>query len=94
MLQLPTSSGQARLGALDSLRGIAAFVVLLSHTLGVCQWNTKFMRFPFLNSMFDGHSAVTLFFVLSGFVLTFSHLNDSKKSFYLIPFYARRFTRI
>jgi peptidoglycan/LPS O-acetylase OafA/YrhL len=94
MLQIPTSSGQARLVALDSLRGIAAFAVLLGHTVSVCEWNTDFTRLPLLNHLFDGRSAVTLFFVLSGFVLTFTYLNRPDKPFMLIPFYIRRFTRI
>lgn len=93
-MQESTSSGQARLGALDSLRGLAAYVVLLGHTLSVCEWQANFSRIPFLNNLFDGRSAVSLFFVLSGFVLTFAHLNHPDKPFSLVPFYARRFTRI
>jgi peptidoglycan/LPS O-acetylase OafA/YrhL len=47
-----------------------------------------------VHTFFDGTTAVTLFFVLSGFVLTFGHLNHPERPFRLIPFYARRFTRI
>jgi peptidoglycan/LPS O-acetylase OafA/YrhL len=47
-----------------------------------------------VNNLFDGRSAVTMFFVLSGFVLTTNHLNDQKRPLYLIPFYTRRLTRI
>jgi len=94
MQQLPTSSGQSRLGALDSLRGLAAFAVLLGHTLGTCEWRCDFVRLPLVYLLFDGVSAVTMFFVLSGFVLTFSHFNQPGKPFILVPFYVRRFTRI
>lgn len=94
MQQLPTSSGQARLGAVDSLRGLAAFSVLLGHTLPVCDWRSDFVHWPLAYLLFDGRSAVTMFFVLSGFVLTFAHLSHLPKPFMVVPFYMRRFTRI
>ena len=92
--QLPTASGQARLGAVDSLRGLAAFAVLLGHTLAVCDWSGDFVHRPLVYMLFDGRSAVTMFFVLSGFVLTFAHLSHAPKPFLVVPFYVRRFTRV
>lgn len=92
--QLPTTSGQARLGVVDSLRGLAAFSVLLGHALAVCDWNSDFAHWPFAYLLFDGRSAVTMFFVLSGFVLTFAHMSYAPKPFMVVPFYVRRFTRI
>lgn len=94
MEHLPTSSGSERLGALDSLRGLASCAVLFGHIMGVCAWDISFTQIPFVRQLFDGRSAVTLFFVLSGFVLTFRHLNRPTAPFSLVPFYARRFTRI
>lgn len=94
MQQLPTSSGQARLGAVDSLRGLAAFAVLLGHALATCDWRSDFTHWPLAYLLFDGRSAVTMFFVLSGFVLTFAHLSHAPKPFLMVPFYVRRFTRI
>jgi peptidoglycan/LPS O-acetylase OafA/YrhL len=91
---LQTSTGRPRLGALDSLRGLASLAVLLGHTLAVCQWDSEFSRWLFINNLFDGRSAVTMFFVLSGFVLTMGHLSEARRPLYLIPFYARRITRI
>ena len=56
-----------RIFALDALRGLAAFIVLLHHFR-----NAFFMNQPrwFLVPVFAGHSAVILFFVLSGYVLS------------------------
>ena len=83
----------ARLHALDSLRGIAALTVLLGHILMVCEWDTRWAHMPLLNNLFDGRSAVTMFFVLSGFVLTYGSLRSSRPLL-LVPFYIRRITRI
>ena len=91
---LETSSGKPRLAALDSLRGLASLAVLFGHTLTVCEWNSGFSRWLLVNNLFDGRSAVTMFFVLSGFVLTLGHLGESRKPLNLVPFYARRATRI
>jgi peptidoglycan/LPS O-acetylase OafA/YrhL len=66
----------ARLGALDSLRGIAAVCVLLHHTwlLGLAMphtaWGWRALRFSPLNVIAEGRLPVILFFVLSGFVLS------------------------
>ena len=91
---LETSSGKPRLAALDSLRGLASLAVLLGHTLSVCAWDTSFSRWFLINNAFDGRSAVTMFFVLSGFVLTLGHLGNPARPLHVIPFYARRITRI
>lgn len=70
-----------RLHELDSLRGIAAFSVMLSHVFLVFPiiWNTtrpaeatwwlKLFMYSPLRVAWAGHEAVVFFFVLSGFVL-------------------------
>ena len=93
MGSLASQSNPCRLQAFDSLRGIAAFAVLLGHTLAVCDWDTGFSTWPVIHNLFDGRAAVTMFFVLSGFVLTFGSLR-SGKTMLLLPFYVRRLTRI
>jgi peptidoglycan/LPS O-acetylase OafA/YrhL len=78
-----------RLDALTSLRWFAAFAVLLRHIWGrtdlVSQAGTighHFFR--------QGVVGVSFFFILSGFVLTWSHVaNDTPRSFY-----GRRIARI
>jgi peptidoglycan/LPS O-acetylase OafA/YrhL len=66
----------ARIAELDGLRGLAAASVVLHHALwaapGIGGRATPLARaltaFP-LRALWDGHAAVMLFFVLSGFVL-------------------------
>lgn len=60
---------------LDSSRGIAAFVVLLAHTIKTFA-PIKYDLFP-LNILWDSEAAVLYFFILSGFVLNESL--DKKK---------------
>ncbi|MFS0638300.1 acyltransferase [Mesobacillus foraminis] len=67
-----------RLGELDSLRGIAALIVLASHfiTIFLMVEEKVISQYPYLPFLWDGHSAVIMFFVLSGFVLSLPfHLN-------------------
>lgn len=52
---------------LDSLRGLAASIVVFHHFV-LLRDTTSYSKFV-LHVMFNGHSAVILFFVLSGFVL-------------------------
>jgi len=88
----------ARLESLDSIRGIAALAVLLGHTVGAFVWPNHWTRFPLLNVLFDGRSAVTMFFVLSGFVLAkpylAQHPGKAPRKINLPTFYLRRCTRI
>lgn len=94
MEQMKTSTGVNRFEALDSIRGIASLAVLLGHTLAVFNWDIRFYQLFLFNNFFDGRSAVTMFFVLSGFVLTVGYLKYREKKLYLVPFFARRVTRI
>jgi peptidoglycan/LPS O-acetylase OafA/YrhL len=90
-----------RIEFLDSIRGLAALFVLLAHSVSF-HWPTSvlfFLNLPVINIFFDGYSAVTMFFVLSGFVLSRPYLLPVKKggrprTFFLPTFYLRRFTRI
>src|ERR1035437_6618026 len=82
-----------RISELDALRGIAAFIVLISHCFAVyptvyeifcsrslINTNTilKYFTFSPLHIFWNAHAAVILFFILSGFVLSVSHYTDSK----------------
>jgi peptidoglycan/LPS O-acetylase OafA/YrhL len=78
-----------RLHHLDSLRGIAAVVVMLHH------WRDMFTVSPvtlFLVPAFAGPNSVKLFFVLSGFVLSLPYWCGRQSSYdkYLV----RRICRI
>lgn len=84
----PPVRSTARLDSLTGIRALAATVVLLHH-LGPW-WNGSEMLEPLEVISTQGSSGVCLFFVLSGFVLAWSHrLKDS-----LVAFYARRFLRV
>ena len=66
-----------RVNFLDGIRGLAALMVLLEHvvkdflaSVQPIQYNSQFLSF-----ITDGHFAVAIFFVLSGYVLTVSQLS-------------------
>ncbi|HWD94247.1 MAG TPA: acyltransferase [Verrucomicrobiae bacterium] len=89
-----------RLEFLDTIRGLAALAVLLSHS-GALGWPPSVARvlaMPFINIPFNGKEAVAMFFVLSGFVLSrpyfVSNEGQAVRKLYLPTFYLRRITRI
>jgi peptidoglycan/LPS O-acetylase OafA/YrhL len=62
---------EKRLLSLDGLRGWAALFVLASHLVcGVFVGLIPLSKMPVLDVVLDGHFAVFIFFVLSGFALT------------------------
>lgn len=69
--------------ALDGLRGVAILLVIASHYLGA-HWRTATI----------GWTGVSLFFVLSGFLITSILLDEKNKPHYFRNFYARRTLRI
>lgn len=72
-----------RLDYLDSLRGIAAFSVVIYHFIG---WHWGDKTAAHVGSMFfNGSDAVSFFFVLSGFVLSYKYFR--KQGDIQIPFY-------
>lgn len=82
----------SRIEQLTGLRFIAALGVLLSHYHGLLQ------PLPELKFIFDlGGHGVTLFFILSGFVLTLRYERDShscRTDIHLTSFAVARFARI
>ena len=88
--QVPTTQ---RLEALDSIRGLAALAVLFGHTCGTFVWPVswvKWIRWPLFNMAFDGRSAVAMFFVLSGFVLSRPYVSSISPPLNVPVFYIRR----
>jgi len=97
-------SKQQRIIALDGLRGIAAFIVLLSHVLfGVFYPEAYFGSDKAAHSFADAFSespffvfvsgsfAVSVFFVLSGFVIAYASAKTSSSLMILI---GRRYLRL
>ena len=67
----------SRIEYLDSIRGIAAMMVVVYHFIG-WRWAERTM-FHVSSMFFNGADAVSFFFVLSGFVLSFKYLQSDKK---------------
>ena len=89
--------GKFHLKGLDTYRGIAALIVLISH---IELFKNKFgFKSHIENSFFKytgGHTAVILFFVLSGFLITLLLLNEkgTYQKISLRNFYLRRIFRV
>jgi len=87
-----------RLRELDSLRGLAAFSVVIHHFLLVLPavglntygqdrfWKVNLIKYTPLHLLWAGHEAVVFFFILSGFVLSLPFLGGKggKYSHFLI----------
>jgi peptidoglycan/LPS O-acetylase OafA/YrhL len=83
-----------RLDELDSLRGLAASSVVISHLILVLPSIfiiEKLSNTP-LHLFWGGHESVILFFILSGFVLSFPYLNKKEPKYRY--FIIRRVCRI
>jgi len=98
---LPVYAQAGRISSLDSIRGLAALAVLFGHTAGSFTWpmSLAWTNLPLVNILFDGRSAVTMFFVLSGFVLARPYtLSDTPekpaRKLFFPTFFLRRITRI
>src|SRR5690349_12562971 len=82
-----------RLESLDSLRGVAAMIVVLHHCASTMPGVRAALAGTYvLRPLIVGPSAVSVFFVLSGMVLygTF----DGKDGFHYLPFLIKRVTRL
>jgi len=81
-----------RFPALDGLRGIAILLVLIFHSLDI---QVDAIPFPALHALaISGWTGVSLFFVLSGFLITGILLDGPRSGRGLGNFYARRALRI
>ena len=79
-----------RIPALDGLRAIAVLLVLLRH--GVLPFNYVIDEFffanPFVNLALNGWLGVDLFFVLSGFLISYHLLEQKRRNVFTIKRYA------
>jgi peptidoglycan/LPS O-acetylase OafA/YrhL len=90
-LQSQTPKGSDQITELQSLRGISAVTVMISHCLvdyGPAPLLTR------ISSVFNGRAAVVIFFVLSGYVLTRSLQRSQFNRGAVLRFYARRIFRL
>lgn len=101
--------GSSRQTHLDSMRGVAAFIVIILHffavfypstTFGIKQgyiqhyeWESAFHYFP-LNLLLAGRFAVCLFFILSGYVLSYSVLGEKNNKLKIFSYVIKRPVRL
>jgi peptidoglycan/LPS O-acetylase OafA/YrhL len=79
------------LGYLDSARGIAALMVLFYHFIN---WRyDKLLSIKLASFIFNGRDAVSFFFVLSGFVLSYKYI-VLKEPLDVRKFFVNRFLRL
>ena len=84
-----------RLEYLDSVRGQAALAVVWVHYFGGFGWGAfGSVKHTPLSVFFHGAASISLFFVLSGFVLSYRFFQPAHSSLTLSKFYITRFTRI
>lgn len=77
-ISTPSSSASApRISYLDSVRGLAALAVVLYHALG-WKWGET-LKFHVVSLVFNGSDAVSLFFVLSGLVLSWKYFQPNEQ---------------
>lgn len=82
-----------RIEELDSVRGLAAFSVFMTHLpLVSLAFSPILIHALRLTGITNGHGAVMLFFVLSGFVLSPPFLKDDKPDYF--QYLVKRFFRI
>lgn len=92
-----------RFEELDSLRGLAAFTVVINHHLNALpqvfdqavyakdEWWIAALKYSPLHAFWGGHEAVIFFFVISGFVLALPYF---KRELHYRPFILKRISRI
>lgn len=87
--QLIKLFGQNRIPQLDGIRGLAVLFVFMSHTSGRGQYLHEHLNFKGI-----GHIGVYLFFVLSGFLLSYAMFKKGLSKEELKKFYIKRLLRI
>ncbi len=86
-------SNAPRLAFVDALRGLAAVYVVIYHTVYIPQPALNVPHWAFL-VVTGGHSAVTLFFIVSAFSLCYTMKSRMNVPGAIVDFYVRRFFRI
>lgn len=86
------TSQTKQLNLLQLIRGLATVLVVIRHTTGN---SIELLQKDFLYNIFAfGSSAVDIFFVLSGFIITYTSLKGGADRSEMVPFLRRRFIRI
>lgn len=82
-----------RINGLDGLRGLAVIFVIISHTV---LWPYMGIESTKIQSLMNGHIGVSIFFVLSGFLITLLLMReqDATGKIDIVAFIKRRSLRI
>lgn len=99
-----TTESPIHVTAFDTVRGLAALSVVFSHYIGAYGWPTnsqavkQALTYSPLHIVWDGFAAVSLFYVLSGLVLSIKHFRYAKRpdlsQYHLFQFLINRVFRI
>jgi len=85
------NNASREISTLTTLRFFAAFHVVLLHNFYLSGQNAPaFIK----NIIASGHTSVTLFFILSGFILTYVYGIDESKTINRLSFWRKRFARV
>ena len=83
-----------KLLGIEAVRGIAALMVVLFHAGVLLSGPKDYGRLPFAGAFGFGRAGVDVFFVLSGFIITFIHTADIGRPGRLVSFARKRLLRI
>ena len=83
-----------KLLGVEAVRGIAALMVVLFHAGVLLSGPKDYGRPPFAGAFSSGRAGVDVFFVLSGFIITFIHTADIGRPGRLVSFARKRLLRI
>jgi len=86
------NSQRFQLNLLQAFRGFAAIIVVIHH---ICGSSKEYFKIILFNDFFkSGWNGVDFFFVLSGFIITYVHIDDIKKQTNITMFFFKRLIRI
>jgi len=80
-----------KLNLLQVIRGLAAVLVVFHH---VSSSSEVYFNSVWVYDFFNSSRALDIFFVLSGFIITYIHFNDLKRKTNVKDFFIKRFNRI
>ena len=80
-----------KLNLLQVIRGLAAVLVVFHH---VSSSSEVYFNAVWFDDFFNSSRALDIFFVLSGFIITYIHFSDLQKKTNVKAFFIKRFNRI